>query len=158
VRFPDEENAIAWFERDGGDLEGTTLVASGLNDPVWWPTELSAQRPEWSRKAEPPPYGLGSVVCVWAELTDPATFLDYAEHFRWTVEMDGGCNLAAGARPRILHGGPGPHAIALMGWPRNAAVRKAWYHGEHYRPYKEQRQRSSNCTIVSVETLWAEHE
>jgi uncharacterized protein (DUF1330 family) len=153
ARFADESGAVVWFDEARDNLRGTTLLASALQRPPWWPPELEARRPEWSKHLHPPEDRLGLFNCVWAEITDPTNFIDYSEHFRWTVEHDGGVFLAAGALPRVLAGGPGPQGIALMAWPRDEIARRAWYDGAHYRPYKQQRYDSSKSTTASVMAL-----
>jgi len=151
--FTDEQHATEWFDDGADQLAGTTLVAAATPEPVWWPPELEPERPDWSLRIDPPPDRSGVFVTVWADLSDPDVFMDYAGHFKWTVEYDGGANVAVGAFPKVLGGGVGPHAIALMSWPADEVARHAWYDGDHYRPYKEQRNRSSNSTIVSVTAL-----
>jgi uncharacterized protein (DUF1330 family) len=152
VRFGAAESATAWFAATGQQLDGTAMLVSGAVDPVWWPPEMEGFRPEWSSRAEFPRDRLGLFVCVWAEVIDREQFVDYSQHYRWTVEHGGGVVLVPGARPSqtVLRGGPGPHAMALMGWPADEQARRAWYHGEHYRPYREQRHRSSRTTNVSI--------
>jgi len=152
ARFGDAEHARAWFADRGDQLNGTALLVAGAADPVWWPAETEADRPEWSRRAELPRDRLGLFVCVWAEIRDREQFLDYSQHYRWTVEQEGGAVLVPGARPsqEVLHGGPGPHAMALMGWPADERARHAWYEGSLYRPYRDQRHRSSRTTNISV--------
>jgi uncharacterized protein (DUF1330 family) len=149
ARFADDTGATAWF--DGTDqLGATTLLIPALHEPVWWPPELEAERPDWSHRLDPPLDRLGMFVSVWADVTDPGEFVDYSAHFRWTLEYDGGVGLATGPSPRVLKGKRGPDAMALFGWPADEVARHAWYNGPRYRPYKQQRHRSSNCTIVSV--------
>jgi uncharacterized protein (DUF1330 family) len=152
--FADEDRAAKWFDDVTDQLGGTTVLAPGLAEPVWWPPELEDKRPDWSQQhLDPPPERCGVYVTVWTDITDPQVFTDYVEHFKWTVECDGGVGLASGALPKILAGGPGPHAIALMSWPADHVARRSWYDGTHYLPYKQQRQRSSNSTIASVNAL-----
>jgi uncharacterized protein (DUF1330 family) len=152
ARFATADSAGAWFAMSGDQLDGTALLVAGAADPVWWSPAMEAARPEWSSRAELPRDRLGLLVCVWAEVIDREQFFDYSQHYRWTVEHDGGVVLVPGARPSqtALRGGPGPHAMAVMGWPADEQARHAWYHGEHYRPYREQRHRSSRTTNVSV--------
>lgn len=151
--FTDEQHATGWFDDGADQLAGTTLVAPAISEPVWWPPELEPERPDWSLRLDPPGDRSGVFVMVWADLSDPDVFWDYAAHFKWTVEHDGGANVATGAFPKVLSGGPGPHAIALMSWPIDEVARHAWYNGDHYRPYKQQRHQSSSSTIVSVMAL-----
>jgi uncharacterized protein (DUF1330 family) len=153
ARFADDPGAMAWFDGAADQLGATTLLVPALPGPVWWPKELEAQRPDWSRRLDPPNERLGMFVTVWADVIDPGEFADYSAHFRWTLEYDGGVGLATGASPRMLKGKRGPDAIALFGWPADEIARHAWYNGPHYHPYKQQRYRSSNCTIVSVMAL-----
>jgi uncharacterized protein (DUF1330 family) len=148
--FTDDGAATAWFDETADQLGATTILAPALPAPVWWPPELEAQRPDWSQHRDLPDERLGVFVSIWADLTDPGKFADYAAHFKWTVEYDGGVVLASGASPLVLRGKRGPDAIALMGWPADEVARHSWYNGAHYRPYKQQRHQSSNCTIVSV--------
>ena len=152
ARFATADSARAWFATSGDQLDGTALLACGATDPVWWPPAMEVARPEWSSRAELPRDRLGLFVCIWAEVIDREQFVDYSQHYRWTVELGGGVVLVPGARPNqvVLRGGPGPHAMALMGWPADERARRAWYDGEHYRPYREQRHRSSRTTNVSV--------
>jgi uncharacterized protein (DUF1330 family) len=152
ARFNGIENARAWFATVGDQFDGTVLLVAGAADPVWWPPERAALRPEWSRRGELPQDRLGLFVCVWAEVTDREQFIDYSQHYRWTVEDAGGVVLVPGARPsqEVLRGGPGPHAMALMGWPADERARRAWYDGPLYRPYRDQRHRSSRTTNVTV--------
>ena len=152
ARFGDDESANAWFATTGDGLDGTALLVAGATDPVWWPPDMEGERPDWSSRAEFPRDRLGLFVCVWAEVTDRDQFFDYSLHYRWTVEHGGGVVLVPGARPNqvVLRGGPGPHAMSLMGWPADERARTAWYDGEHYRPYRDQRHRSSHTTNVSV--------
>jgi uncharacterized protein (DUF1330 family) len=153
ARFTDDQGATAWFDEVADHLGATTLLVPALPGPVWWPPELETERPDWSRRLDPPNARLGMFVSVWADVTDPREFADYSAHFRWTLEYDGGVGLATGSSPRVLRGTSGPDAIALFGWPADGAARYSWYNGPHYRPYKQQRHRSSNCTIVSVMAL-----
>jgi len=152
ARFDAAESANSWFAAAGEQLEGTALLVSGAVDPVWWPPAMEAARPDWSSRAEFPRDRLGLFVCVWADVIDREQFVDYSQHYRWTVEYAGGVVLVPGARPSqtVLRGGPGPDAMALMGWPAGEQTRRAWYDGEHYRAYREQRHRSSRTTNVSV--------
>lgn len=151
--FADDRGAMAWFDGAEGLLGATTILAPALHEPVWWPEELETQRPDWSRYLDLPDERLGVFVSIWADFTNPGEFADYAAHFKWTVEYDGGVSLASGVSPHVLRGKRGPDAIALMGWPSDEVARHSWYNGPHYRPYKQQRHRSSNCTIVSVMAL-----
>jgi uncharacterized protein (DUF1330 family) len=151
--FADESGATAWFDGAEGLLGATTLLVPALPGSVWWPPELEAQRPDWSRHLDLPDARLGMFVSIWAEISGPGEFTDYSAHFRWTVEYDGGVGIATGPSPRVLRGERGPDAIALFGWPADGVARRGWYNGPHYRPYKQQRHRSSNCTIVSVMAL-----
>jgi uncharacterized protein (DUF1330 family) len=153
ARFADDHGATAWFDGAADHLGATTILAPALPSPVWWPPELEAERPDWSRRLDLPDERLGMFVSVWADITDPGEFADYSAHFRWTLEYDGGVGLATGPSPRVLRGKRGPDAIALFGWPADEVARHFWYNGPQYRPYKQQRQRSSNCTIVSVMAL-----
>jgi uncharacterized protein (DUF1330 family) len=152
ARFSTAESASAWFATTGEQLDGTALLVAGAVDPVWWPPEMEDVRPDWSYRAEFPRDRLGLFVCVWVEVIDRDQFMDYSQHYRWTVEHAGGVVLVPGARPSqtVLRGGPGPNAMAVMGWPADEKTRRAWYDGEHYRPYREQRHRSSRSTNVSV--------
>lgn len=152
ARFGSAEQARAWFANSSEQLKGTALLVAGAADPVWWPPEKEAVRPEWSRRADLPRDRLGLFVCVWAEIRDREQFFDYSQHYRWTVEHDGGVVLVPGARPsqEVLSGGPGPHAMALMGWPADERARQSWYDGPLYRPYRDQRHRSSRTTNISV--------
>jgi uncharacterized protein (DUF1330 family) len=150
ARFADDTGAMAWFDGAADQLGATTILFPALHEPVWWPPELEAERPDWSRRLDPLDERLGMFVSVWADITDPGKFSDYSAHFRWTVEYGGGTFLAAGASPRVLKGRRGPDAMALFGWPADEVARHAWYNGPRYRPYKQQRHRSSDCTIVSV--------
>jgi uncharacterized protein (DUF1330 family) len=156
ARFAAESAAAGWYNEAADSLRGTALVAAALQRPPWWPPELEARRPEWSQHLDPPADRLGLLNCVWAEITDQAKFIDYSEHFKWTVELNGGVFLAAGAFPRVLGGGPGPQAIALMGWPRDEIARRTWYAGANYRPYKLRRYESSKSTTASVIALDSE--
>jgi uncharacterized protein (DUF1330 family) len=151
--FGDEAAATAWFGQAAEQLGPATVLAPALTEPVWWPPDLEPWRPGWSRSLEVPRARLGLFVTIWAELTDPPQFLDYASKFKWTVEHDGGVVLAGAPFPRVLAGGSGPHAIALFGWPADEAARHTWYDGARYHPYKQQRHRSADCTIVSVMAL-----
>jgi uncharacterized protein (DUF1330 family) len=157
ARFGADESASAWLAAVGNRVDGTALLVAGATGPVWWPPNMDAQRPEWSRRAEFPPDRLGLFVCVWAEVTDREQFFDYSAHYRWTVEYGGGAVLVPGPRPSqvVLRGGPGPHAMALMAWPGDEQARRAWYDDQHYRPYREQRHRSSRTTNISVRALSA---
>jgi uncharacterized protein (DUF1330 family) len=152
ARFGAADSARAWFATVGAWLDGTALLVAGATDPVWWPPEMEGVRPDWSSRADFPMDRLGLLVCVWAEVIDREQFFDYSQHYRWTVEHDGGVVLVPGAQPSqvVLHGGPGPHAIALMGWPADERARHEWYDGRLYRPYREQRHRSARTTNVSV--------
>jgi len=155
ARFGEGSSAHAWSASTGHQLDGTALLVGGATEPVWWPPELEEERPAWSRHAEFPPDRLGLFVCVWAEISDRDQFFDYSLHYRWTVEYDGGVVLVPGSRPSqvVLRGGPGPHAMALMAWPADEHARHRWYEGARYRPYREQRHRSSRTTNVSVHAL-----
>ena len=84
--------------------------------------------------------------------SDLESFLDYSVHYRWTVEYGGGLVLVPGPKPSqtVLRGGKGPDATALMAWPADGHTRRTWYEGPLYRPYREQRHRSSRTTNVIV--------
>ena len=155
ARFRTAEGANAWFDATGDRFDGTVLLAAGATEPVWWPSEMEPRRPDWSRSAEFPSDRLGQFVCVWAEITDPEQFFDYSIHYRWTVEDAGGVVLVPGPKPSqaVVRGGPGPDAMALMAWPADTHTRHAWYEGSRYRPYRDQRHRSSHTTNVSVRAL-----
>jgi uncharacterized protein (DUF1330 family) len=152
ARFGASEGASAWFASVCEQVDGTALLVAGAADPVWWPHELEGVRPDWSYRADFPHECLGLFVCVWAEVIDRDQFFDYSLHYRWTVEHAGGVVLVPGARPSqtVLRGGPGPHAMALMAWPADERIRRAWYDGDHYRTYRQQRHRASRTTNVSV--------
>jgi uncharacterized protein (DUF1330 family) len=152
ARFGNPDHARAWCTESSDELRGTALLVAGAADPVWWPAEQEAVRPEWSRRAELPRDRLGLFVCVWAEVRVREQFFDYSQHYRWTVEHDGGVVLVPGARPsqELLRGGPGPDAMALMGWPADERARHSWYEGPLYRPYRDQRHHSSRTTNISV--------
>jgi len=152
ARFGAPESAQAWMAAVDDRFEGTALLVAGATNPVWWPTEMEAVRPPWSYEAAFPRDRLGLFVCVWAEVTDREQFTDYSRHYRWTVEHGGGVVLVPGTRPSqvVLRGGPGPDAMALLGWPADERARHAWYEGQTYRPYRQQRHRSSRTTNVSV--------
>ena len=152
ARFADESGATGWFQEVGNRISGTTLLVPALSGPVWWPPALESKRPAWSRRVDPPSERLALHNCVWADITDGAKFLEYSQCFAWTVEQDGGALLAAGPFPRVLGGGPGPQGIGLMGWPGDE-VRRAWFDGEAYGPYKQQRRESSRSTSASVIAL-----
>ena len=148
--FADDGGARAWFDTTGDRLGATTILAPALSDPVWWPEELSDQRPDWSWKSDPPAELLGVLVVVWANVTDPTEFFDYSTHYKWTVEHAGGACLAGRPGAAMLRGATGPDALAVMSWPADGIARHAWYDGAQYRPYKLQRHRSSRCTNVSI--------
>jgi uncharacterized protein (DUF1330 family) len=155
ARFGTAENATAWLAATGDTFDGTALLVAGATEPVWWPPEMETQRPGWSHRADFPPDRLGQFVSVWVEITDPEQFFDYSAHYRWTVEYGGGVVLVPGAQPSqvVLRGGPGPQAMSLMAWPADPHTRRAWYEGSHYRPYRDQRHRSSRTTNISVRAL-----
>ncbi len=136
ARFADDTSATAWFDGAADQLGATTILVPALPDPAWWLKELETQRPDWSRRLNPPDERLDMFVSVWADVTDPREFTDYSAHFRWTLEYDGGVGLATGPSPHMLKGKRGPDAIALFGWPADQVTRHAWYNGPHYRPYK----------------------
>jgi len=158
ARFGAAEDARAWLAATGTRIGGTALLAAGATGPVWWPPDRDAQRPEWSRRAEFPPDRLAQFVCIWVEIIDREQFFDYSTHYRWTVEYRDGVVLVPGPRPsqEVLRGGPGPDAMALMAWPQDEQVRRAWYEGPDYRPYREQRHRVSRTTNISVRALPAQ--
>jgi uncharacterized protein (DUF1330 family) len=153
ARFAQERGVTEWFAEVGNQLEGTAIVVPALSRPPWWPAEHESQRPVWSSEIDPPTERLGLFNCVWSEIADVPAFLDYSEHFMWTVEHDGGAFLAKGPAPKVLGGGPGPHGSAVMGWPGDSIARRAWYGGTNYLPYKHQRHTSSKSTTASVMAL-----
>jgi uncharacterized protein (DUF1330 family) len=156
ARFGLAENARSWLAATTDQLDGVAVMCGGATEPVWWPPEMENHRPEWSRRADFPSDRLGQFVSVWVgEITDLDGFFDYSVHYRWTVEEGGGVVLSAGASPsmELLHGGPGPLAIALMGWPKDGRARSAWYEGSQYRPYREQRHRATRTSNVRVLAL-----
>ena len=53
-RFSTQEAARSWFDAVLGKLDGTTSLVAGATAPVWWPPEKEPERPQWSRRAEPP--------------------------------------------------------------------------------------------------------
>src|SRR5262249_18458006 len=67
--FGGAEQGRAWCTERSDQLTGTALLVAGAADPVWWPAEKEAVRPEWSRRAELPRDRLGLFVCVWAAVT-----------------------------------------------------------------------------------------
>ena len=102
--FADDSGATAWFDGVADQLGATTILVPALPQPVWWPPALEAQRPDWSRHLDLPDERLGVFVSIWANITNPGEFADYATHFKWTVEYDGGVGLASGASPQVLTG------------------------------------------------------
>src|SRR5262245_40161703 len=76
ARFAGTEHARAWFSDRSDQLKGTALLVAGAADPVWWPREKEALRPEWSRRAALPRDRLALLVCVWADVTDRDQFFD----------------------------------------------------------------------------------
>ena len=155
ARFRAAEGASSWLASTGDQLDGTALLVAGATEPVWWPPEMEAQRPEWSRRADFPPDRLGLFVSIWAEVTDREQFFDYSVHYRWTVEHEGGVVLVPGPSPSqdVLRRGPGPDAMALMAWPADENARLAWYESSLYRPYRDKRHRSGRTTNISVRAL-----
>jgi uncharacterized protein (DUF1330 family) len=84
------------------------------------------------------------------DITDLETFRDYAT--RWTVEHNGGASLGSAPAPAVLAGGPGQMATPLLAM-RSQDSLNAWYESADYRPYRDQRLASANCTTVSVNAL-----
>ncbi|MCW2912838.1 MAG: hypothetical protein JWN52_906 [Actinomycetia bacterium] len=150
--FADDDTAKKWFESVEDQVDGTALLFPAHPEPVWWPSEREGDRPEWSGRLSPPQERLGVFVSVWADITHLEPFLDYAQHFKWTVEHHGGASLGSGPMPTVLKGGPGPTAMALMAWPTSEAA-FAWYDSADYVPYRNNRHTSSNATVVSVAAL-----
>jgi hypothetical protein len=156
ARFGFAEGARSWFAATGDRFDGVALLLGGATEPVWWPPEMEADRPEWSRRADFPPDRFGQFVSVWVgEIMDLDEFFDYSVHYRWTVEVGGGVVLSPGSSPsmEILRGGPAPLAMALMAWPKDGHARAAWYGGGQYRPYRDQRHRASRTSNLSVMAL-----
>lgn len=108
--FADDRDATAWFDGAADQLGATTILVPALHEPVWWPPELEAERPDWSGHLDLPADRLGVFVSIWADFTNPGEFADYAAHFKWTVEYDGGVGLASGASPQVLRGETGPRS------------------------------------------------
>ncbi len=54
AHFGAADNAKAWFATVGDRLDGTALLVAGATDPVWWPPEMEAARPDRSHRAEFP--------------------------------------------------------------------------------------------------------
>ena len=150
--FDTDSNAAAWYETAGPLLPGAALLVPAHTEPVWWPDELSGQRPPWTLQPGALPFEPRLFVAVWSNVHDADLFLlDYAVHFKWTVERNGGGWIASGL-PTPLRGTLVPTATALMAWPSNE-VRKAWYDGADYLPYKKQRMASSDSTVVGIAAL-----
>jgi hypothetical protein len=91
--FADDDTPKKWFESVEDQVDGTALLFPAHPEPVWWPPEREGDRPEWSGRLSPPQERLGVFVSVWADITHLEPFLDYAQHFKWTVEHHGGASL-----------------------------------------------------------------
>ncbi len=154
--FTGQDELAAWFEPVKDRWTATALVVPAHTEPVWWPPERQRERPSWSASLQPPAERLGVFISVWVDITDLETFRDYAARFRWTVEHNGGASLGSAPAPAVLAGGPGPMATPLLAM-RSQDSLKAWYGGADYRPYRDQRHASANCTTVSVSALHQPH-
>ena len=148
--FADDDLARTWFDTIADQVDGTALLFNEHAEPVWWPPEREAERPEWTRRLTPPEEKLGMFISIWLNVTDLEPFNDYIEHFRWTVEFHDGACLGSAPMPTVLKGGPGPMAAALMAWPTTEAA-KGWYQSAEYRSYRDTRHAVSLATGCSVE-------
>lgn len=153
--FADDDAAKSWAALAADDLPATALLVPGQAEPVEWPPDRVAERPEWSRGLQPPADRLGWLVSVWLDVTDFERFLTYTANFKWTVEHRGGAVLGSGV-PVVLNGPIGPSAMGLMTFPDRVAAR-AWDASNEYRPYRDLRHASSRATAIGVLTLNQEH-
>jgi len=153
AQFDDPDTATRFFEQQRtGFLPGVAILLAGLTERVWWPIQLATERPEWSQRGEIPPERLGLLVSVWLDVHDLESQLDYAQHFKWTVERHEGAVLSTGAISGVLEGDQAPLAMALLSWPsRDEAL--AWYECDDYLPYRTQRHAASDTTVISVPRL-----
>jgi uncharacterized protein (DUF1330 family) len=153
ARFGDADAASHFFEEHRSSfVPGVAIVASGLTERVWWPIQLASERPGWSQRGEIPPERLGLLVSVWLDVHDLELQLDYAQHFKWTVERHDGAVLSTGVIAGVLEGDRAPLATALLAWPsRDEAL--AWYDCDDYLPYRAERHAASDTTVISVPRL-----
>lgn len=153
--FTAEDHARTWADLADGRLPETVLLLPAIPEPVWWASEREDQRPDWSRRLEPPADRLGWVVSVWVDVLDLDPFLHYAGHFKWTIEHNGGAALGTAAFPSVLRGEAGPGAMGLMAFP-NSDAHFNWHTCADYRPYRDIRHRSARATVVGLPTLRGE--
>lgn len=150
ARFEDPELARRWYRDHAAPVApGTAVILDALDAPVWWPAEVSGERPDWSRRGEVPPDRLGLLVSIWLDVRDIESLLDYSDHFRWTVERHDGVVLGIGAISGVVAGASPPLAMALMTWPTSAKS-FGWYESADYAAYRRQRHAASNSTVISV--------
>jgi uncharacterized protein (DUF1330 family) len=150
AQFDDPDSATRFFEQHRTTFgPGVAILLPALTEPVWWPIQLASERPEWSQRGEIPPERLGLFVSVWVDAHDLESQIDYAQHFKWTIERHDGVALATHPLPGLLAGDGGPVAMALLAWPsRDEAL--AWYECDDYLPYRAQRHAASDTTVISV--------
>ncbi|MGH3632573.1 MAG: DUF1330 domain-containing protein [Mycobacterium sp.] len=149
--FGEDEAAKSWVTLAENHLPATALLAPGQAEPVEWPQERVANRPEWSRRMAPPADRLGWLVSVWLDVTEFERFLTFSTTFKWTVERHGGAVLGS-AISVVLNGQSGPSAMGLMTFPDRAAAR-AWDASAEYRAYRDLRHASSRATAIGIRTL-----
>jgi uncharacterized protein (DUF1330 family) len=148
ARFPDQEAATRWHALDL--IPGVAIVVPAHPEPVWWPDDRAAERPDWSRRGDVPDDRTGLFVSVWiAEANDLDSLIDYSGHFRWTVERHDGVSLGNVPLPTTLAGQPAPVAMTLMTW-NNRDTALAWYGTAEYRPYRDQRHAASSATVIGI--------
>lgn len=153
--FGEDEAAKSWVTSAENHLPDTALLVPGQAEPVEWPPERAADRPEWSQRLQAPADRLGWLVSVWLDATDFERFLTYSTTFKWTVERHGGAVLGSGI-PVVLKGPSGPSAMGLMTFPDRAAAR-AWDASAEYRPYRDLRHASSRATAIGIPTRGPGH-
>jgi uncharacterized protein (DUF1330 family) len=151
--FDDSDSASRFFqEHRASFLPGVAILVPGLAERVWWPIQLADKRPEWSQRGEIPAERLGLLVSVWLDVHDIESQIDYAQHFKWTIEAHDGAALATQPLPVLLAGDGGPLAMGLFAWPsREEAL--AWYECDDYLPYRAQRHAASDTTVISIPRL-----
>ena len=84
------------------------------------------------------------------EISDPATFQDYAQKAGPTVAKYGGKALVARGKLETFEGQWKPGNVVVLEFP-NMARAKEWHNSTEYQPLKAQRMKSARTNMILVE-------
>jgi len=92
------------------------------------------------------------IIADLVEISDPATFQDYAQKAGPTVGKYGGKALIARGNLETLEGQWKPGNIVVLEFPSMARA-KEWYNSTEYQPLRAQRMRSAKTNMILVEGM-----